>query len=39
MFVTGYGWVPVDPADLRKTLFGHWEMNWMAYNTAHEIRA
>ena len=59
VFVTGYGWVPVDPADVRKvvleeppgklpldapkvvaarkTLFGHWEMNWMAYNTAHDI--
>ena len=60
VFVDGYGWVPVDPADVRKvvleeppgklpldapkvvaarkTLFGHWEMNWMAYNTAHDIR-
>ena len=59
VFVAGYGWVPVDPADVRKvvleeppgklpldapkvvaarkTLFGHWEMNWMAYNTAHDI--
>ena len=59
VFVDGYGWVPVDPADVRKvvldeppghlalddpkvvaarkTLFGHWEMNWMAYNTAHDI--
>jgi transglutaminase-like putative cysteine protease len=59
VFVTGYGWVPVDPADVRKvvleeppgglalddpkvaaarrTLFGHWEMNWMAYNTAHDV--
>jgi len=59
VFLAGYGWVPVDPADVRKvaleeppgrlplddpkvvaarkTLFGHWEMNWMAYNTAHDI--
>jgi transglutaminase-like putative cysteine protease len=59
VFVDGYGWVPVDPADVRKvvleeppgklpldapkvvaarkTLFGHWEMNWIAYNTAHDI--
>jgi len=59
VFVTGYGWVPVDPADVRKvvleeppgglalddpkvvaarrSLFGHWEMNWMAYNTAHDV--
>jgi len=59
VFVTGYGWVPVDPADVRKvvleeppgdlaltdpkvaaarrTLFGRWEMNWMAYNTAHDL--
>jgi transglutaminase-like putative cysteine protease len=53
-----YGWVPVDPADVRKVileeaggkaiedpmvvaarkrLFGSWEMNWMAYNTAHDL--
>jgi transglutaminase-like putative cysteine protease len=54
-----YGWVPVDPADVRKVvleeppgnrpldddmvkkararLFGSWEMNWMAYNFAHDI--
>jgi transglutaminase-like putative cysteine protease len=55
-----YGWVPVDPADVRKVvleekpdglsldhpqvqaarkrLFGSWEMNWLAYNTAHDVR-
>jgi transglutaminase-like putative cysteine protease len=56
-----FGWVPVDPADVRKvvleeekdrllplddprvklarqTLFGHWEMNWMAFNTAADTR-
>ena len=55
----GYGWVPVDPADVRKVvleeppgnhrlddevvrkirarLFGSWEMNWMAYNFAHDV--
>lgn len=54
-----YGWVPVDPADVRKVvleeppgnrpldddmvktvrsrLFGAWEMNWMAYNFAHDV--
>lgn len=57
--IGGYGWVPVDPADVRKVvleeppgnrplddelvkkartrLFGSWEMNWMAYNFAHDI--
>ena len=56
----GYGWVPVDPADVRKVvleekpepttladpvvppvrakLFGAWEMNWLAYNEAHDVR-
>ena len=55
----GYGWIPVDPADVRKVvleeppgnrpldddmvraarmrLFGSWEMNWMAYNFAHDV--
>jgi transglutaminase-like putative cysteine protease len=58
-FAQGYGWVPVDPADVRKVmleepprnlpiddpkvvaarkrLFGSWEMNWMAFNTAHDV--
>ena len=58
-FAEGSGWVPVDPADVRKValeeppgklaladpkvaaarkrLFGSWEMNWLAYNTAHDI--
>jgi transglutaminase-like putative cysteine protease len=53
------GWVPVDPADVRKVmleevpgglpfedpkvqaahtaLFGGWEMNWIAYNHAHDV--
>lgn len=53
------GWLPVDPADVRKVmleeppgnrpidddmvskararLFGSWEMNWMAYNFAHDV--
>jgi transglutaminase-like putative cysteine protease len=57
--LTEYGWVPVDPADVRKVvleeppgnralddtrvkqararLFGSWEMNWMAYNFAHDV--
>ncbi|WP_332671706.1 transglutaminase-like domain-containing protein [Aromatoleum sp.] len=55
-----FGWVPVDPADVRKvaleeppgqlaiddakvvaarkTLFGAWEMNWLGYNFAHDVR-
>jgi transglutaminase-like putative cysteine protease len=59
VFVGGYGWIPVDPADVRKVmleeppgnrpaddemvakartrLFGSWEMNWMAYNFAHDV--
>jgi transglutaminase-like putative cysteine protease len=57
-YAEGYGWVPVDPADVRKVileeqpgltlkdaivkrartlLFGSWEMNWMAYNYAHDL--
>src|SRR5258708_12958354 len=57
--LAGFGWVPVDPADVRKVvleekaqptnlqdplvqavrpkLFGGWEMNWMAFNTAADI--
>jgi transglutaminase-like putative cysteine protease len=57
--LAGHGWVPVDPADVRKVvleeqpgglpltdsrvgkararLFGAWEMNWMAYNYAHDV--
>jgi len=59
VYLSGYGWVPVDPADVRKVvleeppgnrplddemvkkararLFGSWEMNWMAYNFAHDV--
>jgi transglutaminase-like putative cysteine protease len=59
VYIAGYGWVPVDPADVRKVvleeppgnralddemvkkararLFGSWEMNWMAYNFAHDV--
>jgi len=59
VYLTGYGWVPVDPADVRKVileeppgnrplkddmvekararLFGSWEMNWVAYNFAHDV--
>ena len=58
VFVDGYGWIPVDPADVRKlileerptatlsdayvakvrnALFGSWEMNWIAYNDAHDV--
>ena len=56
----GLGWVPVDPADVRKVvleerpggvplgdptaqkarakLFGAWEMNWLAFNYAHDLK-
>jgi transglutaminase-like putative cysteine protease len=59
VFLAGFGWVPVDPADVRKVvleeppgnlqltdrkvleartaLFGAWEMNWLAYNVAHDL--
>lgn len=59
VFVSDYGWVAVDPADVRKVmleepprdnpidapmvvaardvLFGAWEGNWLAYNTAHDL--
>ena len=54
-----HGWVPVDPADVRKILleekppltlatpdvqyarrrlFGSWEMNWIAFNDAHDVK-
>jgi transglutaminase-like putative cysteine protease len=60
VFLTGIGWFPVDPADVRKVvleekaqptdlkdpvvppvrakLFGAWEMNWLAYNDAHDVK-
>lgn len=60
VYIGGSGWVPVDPADVRKVvleeppgnrplddpmvaaarrrLFGSWEMNWIAYNFAHDVR-
>ena len=59
VYLQDFGWVPVDPADVRKVvleeppgnrplddsmvksararLFGSWEMNWMAYNFAHDV--
>ena len=59
VYLREHGWVPVDPADVRKVvleeppgnrplsdemvsatrkrLFGSWEMNWMAYNFAHDV--
>jgi transglutaminase-like putative cysteine protease len=61
VYLSGFGWVPVDPADVRKVvleeqpggslpltdpavlaarrkLFGAWEMNWLPYNSAHDVR-
>ncbi|MFZ3218659.1 MAG: transglutaminase domain-containing protein [Rhodoferax sp.] len=60
VYLAGYGWVGMDPADVAKVmrmetpewiktpkdplvapvnraLFGSWEGNWMAYNTAHDV--
>jgi transglutaminase-like putative cysteine protease len=59
VYLKDYGWVPADPADVRKValeeppgnlalndamvakaekqLFGFWDMNWMAYNYAHDV--
>jgi transglutaminase-like putative cysteine protease len=59
VYLHRHGWVPVDPADVRKVvleeppgnlalnddlvfkartrLFGSWEMNWMAFNFAHDV--
>jgi len=59
VYLAGFGWVPVDPADVRKVvleeppgnlalgdarvtaarqrLFGSWEMNWIAFNAAHDV--
>src|SRR5262249_30867176 len=59
VYLRQQGWVPVDPADVRKVvleeppgnlalsndmvsrarrrLFGSWEMNWMAFNYAHDV--
>lgn len=55
-FTKDIGWVPVDPADVRKAvleeslpltdprianlrrnLFGHWEMNWVGFNSARDF--
>jgi transglutaminase-like putative cysteine protease len=57
VWADSYGWIPVDPADVRKlmleekkpsladtyvgrvrdALFGSWEMNWIAFNDAHDV--
>ncbi|MEY4093706.1 MAG: hypothetical protein RLZZ53_905 [Acidobacteriota bacterium] len=57
VWIDNYGWIPVDPADVRKlmleekkpnlgdpyvakvrqALFGSWEMNWIAFNDAHDV--
>ena len=59
VYLVGFGWVPVDPADVRKValeeppgtlpighekvrdararLFGSWEMNWIGFNSAHDV--
>jgi len=59
VYLSGFGWIPVDPADVRKVmleeppgklplddvkvasarkaLFGSWEGNWLAYNSARDL--
>ena len=56
-YIPGYGWIGVDPADVRKAireenlsshdpkltvlkklLFGFWEMNWVSFNAAQDVR-
>jgi len=58
-YLPSHGWVPVDPADVRKVvleergglplsdpivqrarvkLFGSWEMNYLAFNYAHDVK-
>jgi hypothetical protein len=58
VYIDGVGWMPADPADVRKVmleeqpgspetsaharrardlLFGLWEMNWIAFNDAHDV--
>jgi transglutaminase-like putative cysteine protease len=59
VYLAAFGWVPVDPADVRKVvleekaqpttlsdplvqavrpkLFGAWEMNWLAFNSANDL--
>ncbi len=58
-YLPTHGWIPVDPADIRKLvleergglplndplvkqargrLFGSWEMNWVAFNYAHDVK-
>ncbi len=60
VWLSGSGWTPADPADVRKvvleepptnlgmadlkvvtarrTLFGAWEGNWLAFNVAHDVK-
>ena len=60
VWLSRHGWVPVDPADVRKVvleeppgnrplddemvktarsrLFGSWEMNWIGYSFAHDVK-
>lgn len=56
-YIPGYGWIGVDPSDvrramtldklseheprlaaLRRVMFGVWEMNWIALNTANDVK-
>lgn len=34
VWADNYGWIPVEARD---KLFGSWEMNWIAYNDAHDV--
>jgi len=37
VYLTGYGWVPIDPAR-GATGFGAWKNDWIAYNFAHDVQ-
>ena len=34
VYLVGYGWVPIDARD---RLFGSWAMQWIGYNSAHDV--
>ena len=34
VYLTGFGWVPIDLAGAR---FGSWDADWIAYNFAHDV--
>jgi len=36
IYLAGYGWTPIQISGARRD-FGSWEMNWIAYNFAHDV--